>query len=338
MVREISKEKRARFLQAALKLFAEKGVQSTSTAEIAREAGTAAGTLFLYFPTKQDLIHALVLEISKQEGEAVQARLTPGLSARDQFFTIWDGSIRWLLDNPEAYRYAQQVRDSGLVSPEVSLESGRHFSFYYEAIQKGFGGGQPQAAPDRPDRRVPVPGHRRDDESHPNANQPRRVGIIHPTGVRPLLGWHQNQRKGLEMSTTQWKIVLTGIAFLLLFVLGYALSRSGKPYPLFAFTLHKLITLGIIAYLFMTIYKLNQVAPAQPVADRRHHRHRSVFRGDHGDRRHAERGQGHAGVRSQTAPDHTLPDPALHIRQPVFAISCSPQPPDPPQISDLGGN
>jgi AcrR family transcriptional regulator len=137
MVREISNEKRARFLQAALKLFAAKGVQSTSTAEIARGAGTAAGTLFLYFPTKQDLINALILEISKQEGEAIQALLAPSLSARDQFFTIWDGSIRWLLDHPEAYQYAQQVRDSGLISPEVSLESGKHLRFYYEAIQKG---------------------------------------------------------------------------------------------------------------------------------------------------------------------------------------------------------
>ena len=119
MVRNLSVEKREKLLNTALRLFAAKGVQSTSTAEIAREAGTAAGTLFLYFPTKQDLIHALVLQISKQEGEAVQARLTPDLSARDQFFAIWDGSIRWLLENPEAYQYAQQVRDSGLVSPEV---------------------------------------------------------------------------------------------------------------------------------------------------------------------------------------------------------------------------
>ena len=137
MVRNLSSEKREKLLNTALKLFAEKSVQSTSTAEIAREAGTAAGTLFLYFPTKQDLIHALVLQISKQEGEAIQTLLTPDLSARDRFFAIWEGSIRWLLENPEAYQYAQQVRDSGLISPEVSLESGKHFSFYYEAIQKG---------------------------------------------------------------------------------------------------------------------------------------------------------------------------------------------------------
>lgn len=67
------------------------------------------------------------------------------------------------------------------------------------------------------------------------------------------------------MSTTQWKIVLTGIAFLLLFVLGYTLSRSGKPYNLFIFTVHKLITVGIIVYLVITIIKLTQASPLSPI-------------------------------------------------------------------------
>jgi ABC-type transport system involved in multi-copper enzyme maturation permease subunit len=67
------------------------------------------------------------------------------------------------------------------------------------------------------------------------------------------------------MSSTHWKIVLIGLAFLLAFALGYTLSRVGKPYPLFVFTVHKLITLGIIVYLGMTIFKLNQIAPLSSI-------------------------------------------------------------------------
>jgi AcrR family transcriptional regulator len=48
------KTKRA-ILQAALKLFAEKGFYRTTTKEIARQAGIAEGTLFNYFETKEDL-------------------------------------------------------------------------------------------------------------------------------------------------------------------------------------------------------------------------------------------------------------------------------------------
>jgi AcrR family transcriptional regulator len=137
MVRSLSTEKRERFLAAALKLFVAQGVQNTSTADIAREAGTAAGTLFLYFPTKQELVNELVLWIARRESAAVNAALSPSLPVRDIFFTIWETSVRWLLDNPDAYQYSQQVRDSGLISPQVALESGKSFSFYYDAIRKG---------------------------------------------------------------------------------------------------------------------------------------------------------------------------------------------------------
>jgi AcrR family transcriptional regulator len=137
MVRELNAEKRERYLNAALMLFTSTGVQNTSTAEIARAAGTASGTLFLYFPTKIQLINELILMISKQVSDHINSLLDPSLSVRDSFFTIWDGSIRWFLQNMDAFKYSQQVRDSGFISDEVTMESGKYFSFYYETIQKG---------------------------------------------------------------------------------------------------------------------------------------------------------------------------------------------------------
>ena len=137
MVRELRDDKRERLLQAALRLFAANGIQNTSTAEIAAEAKVASGTLFLYFPTKQHLVNELVILVSKQEAEHINTLLNPSMSVRDTFFTIWDGSIRWLLDNPEVFQYSQQVRHSGLVSEAATLESGKYFSFYYETIQRG---------------------------------------------------------------------------------------------------------------------------------------------------------------------------------------------------------
>lgn len=138
MVRELSPEKRARYLSAALKLFAANGVQNTTTAEIAKEAGTAAGTLFLYFPTKQDLVHTLALDIAAEQSAAIRRRLEPSQSARASFAAIWNSSIRWFLDHPDAYRYVQQIRDPSLISPEVVRESEKSLSYYFEAIQKGW--------------------------------------------------------------------------------------------------------------------------------------------------------------------------------------------------------
>ena len=137
MVRTLSPERRANLLNSALKLFVANGVKNTSTAEIAKRAGTASGTLFLYFPTKQELLNELVLKIGKEQSDFIKTLLEPSLSARDTFFMIWYGSVHWFLENMDAYQYIQQVRDSGMISESAIQESGKLLSYYYEAIQKG---------------------------------------------------------------------------------------------------------------------------------------------------------------------------------------------------------
>ncbi len=49
-------------LGAALDLFVEKGYAATRVEEVASRAGVSKGTLFLYFPSKQDLFKAVVRE------------------------------------------------------------------------------------------------------------------------------------------------------------------------------------------------------------------------------------------------------------------------------------
>lgn len=55
-------ETRVRILDAAERLFAEGGFDATSTSSIATQAGVPKGLLFYYFPTKADLLRALVSE------------------------------------------------------------------------------------------------------------------------------------------------------------------------------------------------------------------------------------------------------------------------------------
>lgn len=138
MIRSLDPQKKEKFLQAALELFVANSVQHTSTAEISSAAGTAAGTLFNYFPTKQDLIDELALEVVRRQSENTRARLDASMSARDYFWAIWDSSIRWFMEHVNAYRYIQQVRDTGLLGSGVAAESEKQFTYYYEAIQKGF--------------------------------------------------------------------------------------------------------------------------------------------------------------------------------------------------------
>ncbi len=61
--RERRKEARpGELLAAALELFVEKGFAATRVEEVAARAGVSKGTLFLYFPTKDELFKAVVRE------------------------------------------------------------------------------------------------------------------------------------------------------------------------------------------------------------------------------------------------------------------------------------
>jgi len=61
--RERRKEARpGELLQAALTLFVEKGFAATRSEEVAQRAGVSKGTLFLYFPSKEDLFKAVIQE------------------------------------------------------------------------------------------------------------------------------------------------------------------------------------------------------------------------------------------------------------------------------------
>lgn len=51
-----ARETRAKLIETALHLFSEKGVDSTSIKDIAREAGVAQGLLYHYFAGKDDLL------------------------------------------------------------------------------------------------------------------------------------------------------------------------------------------------------------------------------------------------------------------------------------------
>jgi AcrR family transcriptional regulator len=76
-------EKRARLLAAARTLFARKGFAATTTAEIAARADVGAGTLFLYFASKDDLL----VEVFRAEMDAVTSRAFATLPRRAELLT-----------------------------------------------------------------------------------------------------------------------------------------------------------------------------------------------------------------------------------------------------------
>ena len=77
-VRQRRKQARPQeLLDAALAVFAEKGYAAARTEEVARHAGVSKGTLYLYYPSKEELFKAVVrhnLASLIEQGEELAAR------------------------------------------------------------------------------------------------------------------------------------------------------------------------------------------------------------------------------------------------------------------------
>jgi len=63
MARRRDNDKRRRILDAAVRVFAKKGYFGAKVAEIARRAGVADGTIYLYFHNKEDILVSLFNEV-----------------------------------------------------------------------------------------------------------------------------------------------------------------------------------------------------------------------------------------------------------------------------------
>jgi AcrR family transcriptional regulator len=83
-LRQRRKEARPQeLLEAALDLFVEKGFAATRTEEVAERAGVSKGTLYLYYPSKEELLKAVIREhLSHQiQAGAEEVRLHVGSHA-----------------------------------------------------------------------------------------------------------------------------------------------------------------------------------------------------------------------------------------------------------------
>src|SRR5712675_729248 len=122
MARPKSENKRNAILDAATRVFAERGLTASPTSEISRQAGVAEGTLFTYFKTKDELMNALYRESKLELAVAMMSGFARKKSVRTRLQHVWDGYVNWGVANCEKRRVLTQLGVSGTLSKE-SIEA-----------------------------------------------------------------------------------------------------------------------------------------------------------------------------------------------------------------------
>jgi AcrR family transcriptional regulator len=102
-----SEERKASIVEAAKKLFAEKGFRGTTTREIAAAVGVTEPVLYEHFKTKRDLYSAIIDRCSSQGVELVEALAAKYAEADDDagFFTELGATIvAWYTEDTSVIR------------------------------------------------------------------------------------------------------------------------------------------------------------------------------------------------------------------------------------------
>lgn len=115
MARPLDEDKREAILNAAAELVATLGT-AAPTAKIAKAAGLAEGTLFTYFPTKDDLLNELFLDIEAELAKTMFDSFPAKGSARDRARHLWDRLVDWGANKPVRRKAILQLKISDRIT------------------------------------------------------------------------------------------------------------------------------------------------------------------------------------------------------------------------------
>ena len=116
---------------AALDLFAQKGFSSTRLDDVAAAAGVAKGTIYLYFPSKQDLLEAIVASTIGATLTQVEQAVAASAAPASELLRLMGRAMARGVQDPERRQVLHLVLSEGARFPRIA-------QFYHrEIISRG---------------------------------------------------------------------------------------------------------------------------------------------------------------------------------------------------------
>ncbi len=118
MARPLSEEKRSAILRAAADAIAAEGV-GVSTSRIAGAAGVATGSLFLYFPTKDDLLNQLYSLIKQEIATSMFTEYPRKAPVSERMRSVWMAYLGWGVANASKRKAMSQLSVSHRITKDT---------------------------------------------------------------------------------------------------------------------------------------------------------------------------------------------------------------------------
>ena len=99
-----ARDRRSQILAAALEVVAEHGFHGTPTRELARRAGVSEALVFRHFPTKEDLIRAILADVGFEERIQFMESHLVHMPPRQALQSIAEHLLTNLSERPDLFR------------------------------------------------------------------------------------------------------------------------------------------------------------------------------------------------------------------------------------------
>jgi len=129
-------EKREKIIHAAMKLFTDNGVQATPMSAIAEAADTGMGTIYNYFPTKEDLINEIYMYIKREQFKTLMLPVTEE-SIKKRFDHFYRSMILYFIKNPLQFRFMDQFQTSPILTDKTRKDGRETAAMFISMIEKG---------------------------------------------------------------------------------------------------------------------------------------------------------------------------------------------------------
>ena len=132
-------DKPQQIIEAAVRVFAREGYYNSRVSDIAREAGIAAGTIYLYFKTKDDILVTLFRDKMAEFVGALRKAIAGEPDAASKVRRLVSLHFRMLEENPDLAEVVQVELRQGqkFFRGASSQEIGAYFALIGSVLEEG---------------------------------------------------------------------------------------------------------------------------------------------------------------------------------------------------------
>ncbi len=134
MPKERDENKIQSIIAATLKLVIETGFIGFKMADVAKEAGIATGTLYIYFKNKEELINEAYLITKKEVADVFTDLEGAGETFFESFSKLWHAYFEFCLQHTEKMLFVEQFIHSGFITADINTQAEHYFDAFNQFL------------------------------------------------------------------------------------------------------------------------------------------------------------------------------------------------------------